>query len=149
MRAIYFLAIIAVVAAIFPEAESGSVYSPKQNYRAEGQNGKYYKTSQKLAGPTAPKNESQPQPGRKMIVSAWGIIALIIGVIILSTLTYYIFMLYPYICKREATYDIIELTEVNSVCTVDNVNNVPHELRVYCHSNDISNDVSNDVSLNR
>jgi len=85
-----------------------------------------------------------------MIVPAWGIIALILGVIILSTITYYIFILYPYICKKNATYDIIELTEVNSVCTVsDNVNNVPHALRVYCDSNDVSNDVSNDASLNR
>lgn len=102
----------------------------------------------------ASRNESQPLPSRKMFFSAWGIIALILGVIILSTITYYIFILYPYICKKDASYDIMELTEVNSVCTVsDNVNNVPHALRVYCDSNDmsnnVSNDISNDPSLNR
>jgi len=137
--------------AILPEAESGvHSHGSKQSYQTEDQNAEYYKTSQKLAEPASSKNESQPLPGRKMIVPAWGIIALILGVIILSTITYYIFILYPYICKKNATYDIIELTEVNSVCTVsDNVNNVPHALRVYCDSNDVSNDVSNDASLNR
>lgn len=143
MRAIYLLAFIIVVA-IFPGTESG-VYGSRRSYQ-EGQNSK---TSQKLTGPVASKNESHPSPSRKGIISAWGIIALILGVIILSTITYYIFLLYPYICKKDRTYDIIELTEVNSVCTVsDNINNVPH-LRVYCDSNDISNDVANNASLNQ
>lgn len=143
MRALYLLAFITVVA-IISEAESG-VYS-RRSYQAEGQNAK---TSQKLAGSAASKNESHPLPSRKGILSAWGIIALILGVIIFSTITYYVFLLYPYICKKDTTYDIIELTEVNSVCTVsDNVNNVPH-LRVYCNSNDISNNVSNDASLDQ
>lgn len=130
---------------LISEAESG-VYShgSKQSYQ-EGQNAKYYKTSQKVAN-SASTNESQSLPSRKWI-SAWGIIALILGIIIFSTITYYAFLLYPYICKKDATYDIIELTEVNSVCTVsDNVNNVPH-LRVYCDSNDVPNNVSNDAPL--
>ncbi|XP_011881633.1 PREDICTED: uncharacterized protein LOC105569626 [Vollenhovia emeryi] len=146
MRAIYLLAFVAVVA-ILPAAESG-VYSHGSK-QTEDRNAKYYKTSEKVAGPTASRNKSQPPPGRKGIISAWGIIALVLGVIILSTIAYYAFLLYPYICKKDASYDIIELTEVNSVCTVsDAVNNVPH-LRVYCDSNNVSNDVSNNASLNQ
>lgn len=134
--------------ALISEAESG-VHGSRRSYQAESQNAKYHKTDQKLAESAASKNESHPLPSRKGIISAWGIIALILGVIIFSTITYYVFLLYPYICKKDRTYDIIELTEVNSVCTVsDNVNNVPH-LRVYCDSNDISNNVSNDASLNQ
>ncbi|KAL0115987.1 hypothetical protein PUN28_011097 [Cardiocondyla obscurior] len=147
MKAIYLLSFIIFVAATVAEVES-EVYSPRQNYLAEDQNAKYYKASKKVAEPTTSKNESHPLPSRKWI-SAWGIIALILGIIILSTITYYAFLLYPYICKKEATYDIIELTEVNSVCTVsDNVNNMPH-LRAFCDSNNVSNDISNNASLNQ
>ncbi|XP_077281276.1 uncharacterized protein LOC143907977 [Temnothorax americanus] len=136
MRAIYLLALIAVVV-ILPES---GVYSRKPSRQTDDQNAKSEKAASSI-------NESHPLPSRKWI-SAWGIIALIIGIIVLSTITYYAFLLYPYLCKKEAAYDIIELTEVNSVSTVsDNVNNVPH-LRVYCDSND-SNNVSNDASLNQ
>lgn len=138
-----------IFTAIVSEAESGVLSSDfKQSYQTQGQNAKYLKTNQKLTGTAASRNESHPLSGRKWGFSAWGIIALILGVIIFSTLTYYVFILYPYICKKDAAYDIIELTEVNSVCTVsDNVNNVPH-MRVYCDSNDVSNNASNDASLN-
>lgn len=69
-----------------------------------------------------------------MNVSAWGIIGIILGVIILSTITYYVFILYPYICKKQRSYDTMELTDVNSVCTVSDTPNVP----LYHNSNDIS-----------
>ncbi|KAL6255768.1 uncharacterized protein LOC105433957 [Pogonomyrmex barbatus] len=139
MRTIYLLAFVIFVV-IFPVTESG-VYKSRQSYQMEEQDGyggapaKYYKTNQKLP---APRNESSPHPSRKFNVSAWGIIAIIIGVIVFSTITYYMFLLYPYICKKDESYDIIELTEVNSVN--DNVH-----LRVYCDSNNVSNDVSNNA----
>ncbi|KYN22135.1 hypothetical protein ALC57_05412, partial [Trachymyrmex cornetzi] len=117
------------------------------------QNTKHYKTNQKLTELAASKNQSQPLPGRKMmLLSAWGIIGLIVGAIIFSTITYYIFLLYPYICKKNESYDIIELTDVNSVSTVSdnvNVNNVSRPLRAFCDSNDVSNDISNDAPLKR
>ncbi|XP_018047857.1 PREDICTED: uncharacterized protein LOC108686870 [Atta colombica] len=138
MRTIYLLAIISVLV-ILHEVESGLYGS------------KHYKTNQKLTE-LAAKNQSQPLSGRKMIVSAWGIIGLIVGAIIFSTITYYIFLLYPYICKKDANYDIIELADVNSVSTVSdnvNVNNVSRPLRAFCDSNDVSNDISNDAPLKR
>lgn len=130
--------------AVISGAESG-VYShgSRQSYH-EGQNAK---TSQKEANLSS-ANESQLHPSTRKWISAWGIIALILGIIIFSTLTYYAFLLYPYICKKDASYDIIELTEVNSVCTVSDNVNVPH-LRVYCDSNDVPNNVSNNVPLNQ
>lgn len=136
-------------------AESGvSSQNSRQSYKAErNYHGsdydsaptKYYK-NQNLAETVASTSVSDSLPTRKLGVSAWGIIAIILGIIILSTITYYIFILYPYICKRDQTYDIIELTEVNSVCTVsDNTNSMP----LYRSSNDALNDISNNVSLNQ
>ncbi|KAM0729702.1 hypothetical protein ACS0PU_003579 [Formica fusca] len=154
MKTTYFVAFIVVVATL-SVAESG-VYSQnsRQSYKTEhnyhgsnydGAPAKYYK-NQNLAETAASTSASDSLPARKPGVSAWGIIAIILGIIILSTITYYIFILYPYICKRDQTYDIIELTEVNSVCTVsDNTNNMP----LYRSSNDALNDISNNVSLNQ
>lgn len=70
------------------------------------------------------------------------------GIIIFSIITYYAFILYPYICRREQTYDAMDLTvEVNSVYAVsDNTNS---SMPLYPSSNDVLNDVSNNVSLNR
>ncbi|XP_011160404.1 uncharacterized protein LOC105196282 [Solenopsis invicta] len=160
MGAIYLLVFIVVVA-IFPGAETGLTWnggSSKQSsdvYHGvlNNQNhAKYYTSNdrnQKLQESMLFRNESHSHSGfRKSFLSAWGIIALIIGVIIFTTMTYYAFILYPYLCKKDRTYDIIELTEVNSVCT-DNANNVPPALRVYCNPNDVSNDISNNASLNR
>lgn len=154
MTATYFILFIVVVAT-FSVAESG-VYShePRKNYKTEhnydhGSDygsvpAKYYK-NENLAGTAGSTTASDSLPARKLSLSAWGIIGIILGVIILSTITYYIFILYPYICKRAQTYDIIELTEVNSVCTVsDNTNNMP----LYRSSNDELNDISN-VPLNQ
>ncbi|XP_046485920.1 uncharacterized protein [Neodiprion pinetum] len=45
-------------------------------------------------------------------LSAWGIIAIVLGVILVGTGGYYAFVFYPYICKRERSYDMIELTNV-------------------------------------
>lgn len=107
----------------------------------DGLLGKYYKMNQKSAG-TASKNVSNPHSIQKLGISAWGIIAIILSIIVFSTIAYYVFILYPFICRKDQTYDITELIEVNSVCTVsDNANNMP----LYRSSNDISND----VSLNR
>lgn len=141
-------------AATLPIAESGvssqnsrQSYKTEHNYHGSDYNSaaKYYK-NQNLAETAASTSASDSLPARKLGVSAWGIIAIILGIIILSTITYYIFILYPYICKRDQTYDIIELTEVNSVCTVsDNTNSMP----LYRSSNDALNDISNNVSLNR
>lgn len=141
-------------AATFSVVESGVYSSSRQNYKTEhnyhGNDydsipAKYYK-NQNLAETAASTSTSDSPAAHKVGISAWGIIAIVLGVIILSTITYYIFILYPYICKRDQTYDIIELTEVNSVCTVsDNTNNTP----LYRSSNDVLNDVSNNVSLNR
>lgn len=141
-------------AATLSIAESG-VYShgSRQNYKTEYHNyrdndyipAKYYK-NQNLGETAASTSVSNSLPAHKVGISAWGIIAIILAIIILSTITYYTFLLYPYICKRDQTYDIIELTEVNSVCTVsDNINNIPH----YPNSNDVLNDIPNNVSLNR
>lgn len=132
---------VEMFAAILPEAESGVYpYGSRQSQNA--------KVNQKAAGSATSGDDAHPLPSQRWFISAWGIIALVLFVIIFSTFTYYAFLLYPYLCKKETTYDIIELTEVNSVCTVsDNVNNVPH-MR-YCDSNDIPNNVSNDVPLNQ
>lgn len=128
------------IAVSFSIAESG-IHSHRQNYQAEDKNGydggvqtKYYKTNQKLVETTAPRKPDSPST-QKLIVSAWGIIGIILGVIIFSTIAYYVFILYPYICKKSQSYNIIELTDVNSVCTVsNNVHNVP----LFHSSNDIS-----------
>jgi len=127
---------------ILPIAESGEYW--KQNYQTEtqseyygGASAKTYKKNHKLEESITPKNASGLPIPRKLNITAWGIIAIILGIILLSTITYYVFMLYPYICKKDQTYDIIELTEVNSVCT-DNTNNMP----LYRSSNNISNNVS-------
>lgn len=119
----------------------------QQNYQSGRRSGyydstqaKYYKANPKLAVsavPAASEKLNLP-PTQKMNVSAWGIIGIILGVIILSTITYYVFILYPYICKKEQSYDTMELTDVNSVCTVSDTPNVPP----YHNSNDISNYVS-------
>lgn len=45
-------------------------------------------------------------------LSAWGIIGLIIAAIMLATSGYYAFVFYPYLCKKERNYDIIELSNV-------------------------------------
>lgn len=136
-------------------AESGVyLHGSKQNYKTEhnyhyGKDydsvpAKYYK-NQNSAETAASMNASDSPPARKLGLSAWGIIAIILSIIIFSTITYYVFILYPYLCRRDQTYDIIELTEVNSVCTVsDNTNNMP----LYRSSNDVLNDVSNNVPLN-
>lgn len=159
MKTTYFIVFIVVIATL-SVAESG-VYShdSRQNYKTEHHNyhhgsdydsvpAKYYKNQNlaEAAASTRGRSASDSLPAHKLGISAWGIIAIILGIIILSTITYYIFILYPYICKRDQTYDIIELTEVNSVCTVsDNTNNMP----LYRSSNDVSNDISNNVPLNR
>lgn len=122
-------------------AEGGTHW--KENYQADAQSGYYggasantYKRDNKGDEKTAPKDASIPAVPHRMNISAWGIIAIIVGIILLSMITYYVFILYPYICKKNQTYDIIELTEVNSVCT-DNTNNVP----LYRSANDVSNNV--------
>lgn len=143
-------------AATLSITESGVFsHGSRQNYKTEYHNyhgrdidsipAKYYK-NQNLAETAASTSISNSHPAHKIGISAWGIIAIILAIIILGTITYYIIILYPYICKRDQTYDIIELTEVNSVCTVsDNTNSMP----IYPNSNDVLNDVSNNVSLNR
>ncbi|KAF7992264.1 hypothetical protein HCN44_001589 [Aphidius gifuensis] len=45
-------------------------------------------------------------------LSAWGLIALIIGAIVISTSGYYAFLFYPFLCKKERNYDMIELASV-------------------------------------
>lgn len=45
-------------------------------------------------------------------LSAWGLIALIIGAIVVSTSGYYAFLFYPFLCKKERNYDMIELANV-------------------------------------
>lgn len=134
---------------MYSQSSRNSIGGYSQNYKTEDLNNdgllaKYYRMNQKSAGTAASKNVN-PSPSpltQRVSISAWGIIAIILGVIVFSTITYYVFILYPFICKKDQTYDSIELTEVNSVCTVsDNANNVP----LYRNSND----VSNDISLNR
>lgn len=58
------------------------------------------------------KDGSVPKSGRGSILSAWGIIGVILGVIIVSTIAYYTLVLYPYICRKERNYDMIELTNI-------------------------------------
>ncbi|XP_029177259.1 uncharacterized protein LOC114945292 [Nylanderia fulva] len=149
MKAAYLIVFIIFITTI-SIAESGvHSYGSKQNYKANYQYSKNYDSAppkyynnQKLAD-TASMNASNSSLVRKVGVSAWGIIAIILGIIILSTITYYAFMLYPYICKRDQiTYDMEQLTEVNSVCTVsDNTNNMP----LYHRSIDVLNNVSNNI----
>ena len=127
---------------ILHEVESG-LYGSRQNI-------KHYKMNEKLgADLAASKNQSQPLPGRKIHVSAWGIIGLIVGAIVFTMITYYIFLLYPYICKKDTSYDVIELADVDSMSSVRvNINNVPRvPLRAFCDSNDISNNISNNAPL--
>lgn len=150
MKAAYF--IVFIIIATLSIAESGVYsYGSKQTYKANYQYSKdydsvpakYYKKNQNLVE-TASTNPTDSPSTRKLGVSAWGIIAIILGIIILSTITYYAFILYPYLCRREQTYDAMDLTEVNSVYT-DNTNSMP----LYPSPNDVLNDVSNNVSLNR
>ncbi|XP_012521832.1 uncharacterized protein LOC105828159 [Monomorium pharaonis] len=155
MKSICILAFIAVVA-ILPAAKSGITWNGGSRYGGDIYHGlmkdqsnvKYETRTDQKQVESVPRNESTVRPIWKPFLSAWGIIALIIGVIIFSTITYYAIILYPYLCKKERTYDIIGLTDVNSVCT-DNANNVSHPLRVFCEPNNVSIDVSNNASLNR
>ncbi|XP_015109380.1 uncharacterized protein LOC107036147 [Diachasma alloeum] len=61
-----------------------------------------------------PKNlKSSSESVRKgSAISAWGIIGLILAAIIITTTGYYAFVFYPYLCKKERNYDMIELTNV-------------------------------------
>ncbi|XP_014479733.1 PREDICTED: uncharacterized protein LOC106747015 [Dinoponera quadriceps] len=144
MKTVYCFAFIAIVGSL-TLAESGiRSQGLQQNYQSGRQSGysnsaqaKYYKTNPKLEETTASGKLNVP-PTQKMNVSAWGIIGIILGVIILSTITYYVFILYPYICKKEQSYDTMELTDVNSVCTVSDTPNMP----LYHNSNDVSGYVS-------
>lgn len=52
----------------------------------------------------------KPLPTRRGLgISAWGIIAIIISAIMLVAGTYYFFIFYPLICKKERNYDVMEL----------------------------------------
>lgn len=57
------------------------------------------------------KPEGDQSRGTKGL-SAWGIIAIIVGVILLGAGGYYAFVFYPYVCRKERSYDMIELTNV-------------------------------------
>ncbi|EZA51473.1 hypothetical protein X777_09809 [Ooceraea biroi] len=112
------------IATILPLiAESGVSWKQHQTEAQSGYYGgapaKTYKKSQKLEELAAPKNASGPSAPHKLNITAWGIIAIILGIILLSTITYYVFMLYPYICKKDQTYDIIELTEYFEYFTLE------------------------------
>ncbi|XP_020278584.1 uncharacterized protein LOC109852131 [Pseudomyrmex gracilis] len=136
MKATLCLLLI-VIYATFSAVESRVYSSSKQKYQTENQ--KEYDNNN-VAARYSKKNKKSVETGtsgspQKRIVSAWGIIAIILGIIILSTITYYVFILYPYICYKDQAYDTIELTEVNSVSTVsDNINN----MLPYRNSNDTS-----------
>ncbi|XP_032680539.1 uncharacterized protein LOC116848497 [Odontomachus brunneus] len=131
MKTIYSFVFIAVIGTL-TLAESGiRLQGSQQNYQSGHQRGfydntqaKYYKANPKLVETTASGKLNLPL-SQKMNVSAWGIIAIVLGVIIFSTITYYVFILYPYICKKEQSYDTMELTDVNSVCTVSDTPNMP------------------------
>lgn len=126
-------------------AESGvHLQGSQQNYQSGHQRSyydntqaKYYKANPKLVETTASEKLNLPLT-QKMNVSAWGIIGIVLGVIILSTITYYVFILYPYICKKEQSYDTMELTDVNSVCTVSDAPNMP----LYHNPNNVAGYVS-------
>ncbi|XP_034941716.1 uncharacterized protein [Chelonus insularis] len=45
-------------------------------------------------------------------ISAWGIIGIILAAILIATTGYYAFVFYPFLCKKERNYDMIELTNV-------------------------------------
>ena len=45
-------------------------------------------------------------------ISAWGIISIIVGLILLATAGYYTFLLYPFLCPKERSYNMMELNDV-------------------------------------
>ncbi|KAK0162598.1 hypothetical protein PV327_006364 [Microctonus hyperodae] len=50
--------------------------------------------------------------GRSNNLSAWGIIGIVLAAILFITSGYYAFVFYPFLCKKERNYDMIELTNV-------------------------------------
>ncbi|XP_046745874.1 uncharacterized protein LOC124411058 [Diprion similis] len=101
--------------AAFPFGSGGrSTSSGVRQYRS---NGNYYgdlgSTGRDAAARSSEqgKRDSDLAKGGKGL-SAWGIIAIVVGVILVGTGGYYAFVFYPYICKRERSYDMIELTNV-------------------------------------
>ncbi|XP_077297579.1 uncharacterized protein LOC143919208 [Arctopsyche grandis] len=64
-----------------------------------------------LSEPEEAKLNGEKQKSRPGI-SAWGIIALIISLILLCMGTYYSVLFYPLLCTKERKYDIIDLSPV-------------------------------------
>uniref|UniRef100_A0A1B6EZV6 Uncharacterized protein n=1 Tax=Cuerna arida TaxID=1464854 RepID=A0A1B6EZV6_9HEMI len=52
------------------------------------------------------------KPSRGIGLSAWGIIAVLSGSLLLGTVLYYTVLFYPILCKKERKYDIMDLTPV-------------------------------------
>lgn len=55
---------------------------------------------------------SQPATRRGLGISAWGIVALIVSLILAGMGFYYFAMCYPILCKRERKYDMMGLPSV-------------------------------------
>uniref|UniRef100_A0A1B6KAI6 Uncharacterized protein n=1 Tax=Graphocephala atropunctata TaxID=36148 RepID=A0A1B6KAI6_9HEMI len=54
----------------------------------------------------------ESKTSRGMALSAWGIIAVMAGSLLLGTILYYTVLFYPILCKKERKYDIMDLTPV-------------------------------------
>lgn len=58
----------------------------------------------------SPKESAKSRQG--IGLSAWGIIGVLAGSLLLGTVLYYALLFYPILCKKERKYDIMELTSV-------------------------------------
>lgn len=61
---------------------------------------------------TSQLKQTKKEGGRSNSLSAWGIIAIVLAAILFITSGYYAFVFYPFLCKKERNYDMIELTNV-------------------------------------
>lgn len=78
-----------------------------------GSNGNYAGSAKAPASESASRSgKVEAKTNRGLGISAWGIIGIIVGAILLTTAGYYAFVLYPYLCKKQRSYDMIELTDV-------------------------------------
>ncbi|XP_011301141.1 uncharacterized protein [Fopius arisanus] len=104
------LVLLIITALLIVQSEAG-FNARMASYRDRSQRASYPQMSNTQE---KPKNLQSPSENvrRGSTLSAWGIIGLILAGIIITTTGYYAFVFYPYLCKKERNYDMIELTNV-------------------------------------
>ncbi|XP_063977266.1 uncharacterized protein LOC135162572 [Diachasmimorpha longicaudata] len=108
MKAIGLLTLVLLL--VVQSTEAG-LRSRVSSFRDRSQRASY--NTQPGSTQEKPRNvQSSESIRRSSVISAWGIIGIILGAIIITTTGYYAFVFYPYLCKKERNYDMIELTNV-------------------------------------